>query len=94
MVFDLHRALVKKEEFESARLDDFAFRLRVRTMRELAAETGQDPEALIRLAIAHGDDMLAAALAPISPEQLLAAEARARRQLISELGDPSPYRLG
>ena len=43
MVFDLRGALLKKEEAESARLMDFEFRLRARTMRLLAARIGLLP---------------------------------------------------
>lgn len=46
MAFDLRSALLRKQEFESARLDDFEFRLRARTMRLIAARLGVDADAL------------------------------------------------
>jgi hypothetical protein len=92
--FDLQKALHKKGEQESARLDDFAFRLRVRTMHELAADIGEPADALVKLAVALDDAALAAALPPAAtPERLAAARARAERALIAERGDPSPHRL-
>lgn len=94
MAFDLQKALHKKGEQESARLDDFAFRLRVRTMRELAAAIGADPDTLVRLAVALDDDALARALPPdATPELVASARSRAERALIAERGDPSPHRL-
>ncbi|WP_241212717.1 hypothetical protein [Sphingomonas sp. ABOLG] len=41
MAFDLRAALLKKAEVETARLVDFEFRLRARTMRLLAADRGR-----------------------------------------------------
>ena len=94
MVVDLQKALHRKGEQESARLDDFAFRLRVRTMRELAADIGADPEALVRLAVALDDTALCVALPPeATPDRIAAAQARAERALIRERGDPRPHRL-
>lgn len=94
MAFDLQKALHKKGEQESARLDDFAFRLRVRTMRELAAAIGADPDALVRLAVELDDTALAAALpSAATPAQMAAARARAEQALLAERGDPSPHRL-
>lgn len=94
MAFDLQKALHRKGEQESARLDDFAFRLRVRTMRELAADIGADPDALVRLAVGLDDKALEAALPPEATEnRIAAARARAERALIAERGDPRPHRL-
>lgn len=98
MAFDLRAALLRKGEAESARLDDFAFRERARTMRLLAEALDEDAEALVR-AIAAGDD--AAILARLdqrhAPERVNAAYAQARAQaraaLITERGDPAPHRL-
>jgi hypothetical protein len=108
MTFDLRSALLRKEEFESARLDDFAFRLRARTMRMLGAaleEFGSkasiDGDVLVGR-IAELDDatilqgLLDDGLA-IDAEALyrLYSECRerARRDLIGEIGDPAPHRL-
>ena len=96
MVFDLRGALLKKEEVESARLMDFEFRLRARTMRLLAARIGLLPADLVA-EIAKGDD--AAILAHLRPDhpavdtQFAEAREGARRQLIAERGDPTPYSL-
>jgi hypothetical protein len=38
MAFDLQKMFHRKGEFETARLDDFAFHTRARTMRLLAEE--------------------------------------------------------
>jgi hypothetical protein len=96
MVFDLRGALLKKEEIESARLMDFEFRLRARTMRLLAARVGLLPGDLVAR-IAEGDDAtILNGLRPRFPDvDSHFAEARegARRQLIAERGDPTPYKL-
>ena len=98
MAFDLRAALLKKGEVESARLDDFAFRERARTMRLLTTALGEDADALVRK-IAVSDD--AAILSELSERDgreavdaaYLAARAEARSQLFDELGDPAPHRL-
>lgn len=100
MAFDLRGALLKKEERESARLSDFAFRLRARTFRGIAAQLGLDPIAVAGWT-AEGDD--AAVLERLAeatgedPEALyrryVSCEAAARAALVTEFGDPSPYRL-
>ena len=95
MAFDLQKALHKKREQESARLDDFAFHLRVRTMRELAGLIGADADSLVRLAVATPDDILADRLpGGATPDLVAIAKARAHRALIAERGDPAPHRLG
>ena len=102
MVWDLRGALLKKEEKESARLADFEFRLRARTMRLLAERLGPPAEpALLVAAIARQDD--AGILeeigrdgridASVLPQAYERCRAEARRQLIAERGDPSPHRL-
>ena len=104
MVWDLRAALLKKGEFETARLIDFEFRERARTMRLLAprVDAALDP---LELAgeIALGDDeailrRLLDRYPGLDEERLRRdyAECRvmARRQLIAEIGDPTPYRLG
>ena len=100
MVWDLRGALLKKEERESARLMDFAFRLRARTWRLVAAALGDDADEAARLTALHDDNSLLTLLRERHPGRvdelpalLRASEADARKQLIAERGDPSPYRL-
>ena len=99
MVFDLRRALLAKEERESARLMEFEFRLRARTLRLLAREIGRDPEVAARL-IAEGDDpaivqRLQGELPATNIAELFAAaRQRAQQELREEIGDPTPHRLG
>ncbi|NML04980.1 hypothetical protein [Sphingomonas sp. G-3-2-10] len=96
MVFDLRGALLKKEETESARLVDFEFRLRARTMRLLAPVIGHDPDAMAMRIALQDDEAILIDLAATNPDiRLRFAEARdeARRQLIAERGDPTPYKL-
>lgn len=102
MVWDLRSALLKKEDVESARLQDFAFRLRVRSFRLLAERIGgaggaaiaehlgiASEEKLIALALEADPDLDRAAIMPM----LAAAQAEAQAQLIGEVGDPTPHRL-
>ncbi len=102
MVWDLRGALLKKQEVESARLADFEFRLRVRTMRLLAqaVETGMSAADLVSQVALHDDDAISADILRRCPaldaDALRAVEvcrAEARAQLIVEIGDPSPHRL-
>ncbi|WP_205480386.1 hypothetical protein [Sphingomonas arenae] len=100
MVWDLRGALLKKEERESARLMDFAFRLRARSFALLAERLGEEPEALARATIRQDDEGLLADLAERHPDEAVdlpalfkACHNEARRSLIAELGDPAPYRL-
>ena len=97
MVWDLRGALLKKGETESARLADFEFRLRVRTFRLLAAALGEEPDAVAALVARSDDAGVLTALAERHGEQLqeryAECRAEARRQLVAERGDPSPYRL-
>lgn len=92
MVFDLRGALLKKEEFESARLADFEFRLRARTMRLLADKIGRPQEELVAQIALKSDEAILADN-PQLAEHYPAAQAEARRQLIGELGDPTPTKL-
>ena len=101
MVFDLGKAMRKKEEFESARLMDFEFRQRIRAARLLARRTGADEAWLVSEIAVHPDGTMLDALAERTavPREALAAAyseclTEARRQLIAERGDPAPHRLG
>ena len=101
MVWDLGKAMRKKEEFESARLMDFEFRERALATRLLARELGLDEASLVR-EIAERDEAgvlaLVATLSGRDPAALAdsyqACRSEARRQLIAVRGDPTPYRLG
>ena len=101
MVWDLGRAMRKKEEFESARLMDFEYRLRARTMRLLAQALDLDERRYARETALISDEAVVAMMADESDRDvaMIAAEharcrAEARLQLIGERGDPTPYRLG
>jgi hypothetical protein len=100
MVFDLRGAMLKKQEFESARLAEFDYRWRVRTMRLLAAQLDPalSPDEMAAETARHDDGAILAALAARYPDANVAglydrARAEARRALIQELGDPTPHRL-
>lgn len=101
MVWDLGKAMQKKEEFESARLLDFEFRLRVRATRLLARACGLDETVWVREVAARDTagiiDRMASATGK-DREDLLAEYQRgaavARQQIIAERGDPTPHRLG
>ena len=91
----------KKEEFESARLMDFEFRQRARATRLLARSCGMDEAALVAEIATRTEQAVIALVADRSgdTEEAVAARyamcsAEARRQLIAERGDPTPYRLG
>jgi len=101
MVFDLRRALLAKEEKDSARLMDFEFRQRARTFRLLAAALEIDPQTLVREIALYDDPAILAALAndrPMLREDLghhyTKCRAEAYAQLVGEIGDPTPHRLG
>jgi hypothetical protein len=100
MVWDLRGALLKKQEVESARLAEFDFRLRVRTMRLLAPQLGVEEEELVSAIMRKPDALVLADLAErlgIEPADLQqrhdACGITARAQLVDELGDPTPHRL-
>ncbi|MFO1143822.1 MAG: hypothetical protein U1E59_15885 [Amaricoccus sp.] len=100
MVWDIGRAMRKKEEFESARLLDFAFRLRARTAGRFAVELGSDRADLVARTVRQDQTALLAAVAEDTGrdraelERLwLRLEAQARIELIAEIGDPTPNRL-
>ncbi len=100
MVFDLRGALLKKEEFESARLLDFEFRLRARATRRLAEHVGLPPDDLVRDIALMDEAVLLARVADrtgTTAGQVSALYARCqneeRARLIAERGDPTPYKL-
>ena len=98
MAFDLQKMLHRKGEFESARLDAFAFRVRARTMRGLAERLAIDPEDLVRRIAASEDDAILDGLsAEHGAERVhtayVNARAEAEREAIAEFGDPTPVRL-
>jgi hypothetical protein len=100
MVWDLRAALLKKQEVETARLVDFEFRLRARTLRLTAEALGLDPAEWAPRVAEMDDDGLIVALAGRSGmaegdirARHAACRAEARAQLVRELGDPSPHRL-
>lgn len=93
MVFDLRGALLKKEEMESARLMDFEFRLRARTMRLLGGKLGLE---LVGEVAKGDDDAIIAGLRERFPgvaSDFALCREEARKQLIAEHGDPTPYKL-
>jgi hypothetical protein len=101
MVWDLGKAMQKKEEFESGRLMDFEFRLRVRATRLLAQKLGVDEAALVgEIALRGEEDLLdlVAKQAALSKNDVARiyeqCVGEARQKLISERGDPTPNRLG
>ena len=100
MVWDLRGALLKKEERESARLADFEFRHRVRTLRLLARALGADEDQTVASIMRHGDEAVLEELRAAHPAKAEAlaelhdqCRDEARQQLIRERGNPAPYRL-
>lgn len=101
MVFDLRRALLSKEEKESSRLMDFEFRQRARSFRLIAEALGLPGDDLVRQIALSADGAI---LDRLVTEQGIArtklgglyarCRAEAHRQLVEELGDPTPHRLG
>jgi len=96
--FDLQKMLHCKGEWESARLDAFAFKVRARTMRGLAEALGLDADDLVKRIAAADDDAILDKLAvEHGAEPVMTAYHRARveaeREAIAELGDPTPVRL-
>lgn len=98
MAFDLQKMLHRKGEWESARLDAFAFKVRALTMRGLAEALGRDPDELVRRIAAHDDDAILDELKSAhGAEFVMAAWHQARvaaeKEAVAELGDPTPVRL-
>ncbi|HEV2597308.1 hypothetical protein [Sphingopyxis sp.] len=101
MVFDLRRALLSKKEKESSRLMDFEFRQRARSFRLVAEALGLPGDDLVRQIALSGDEAILDRLMSehgIARSELGELYARCRagayRQLVQELGDPTPHRLG
>jgi hypothetical protein len=100
MVFDLGRAMRKKQEFESARLMDFAFRRHARASRLLARSLGVDPAIAASLVATVSEDALPHRLAELVGTSAEEADAAfrtflsiAHAELVAERGDPTPHRL-
>jgi hypothetical protein len=100
MVWDLAKALHRKAEVETARLQDFAFQQRARAIGLIALAHGRDPAYLAGELAVYPDAELIERLADITGQDpaatecaLFAALTTARQQLLVELGDPSPHRL-
>jgi hypothetical protein len=101
MVWDLGKAMRKKEEFESGRLMDFAFRQRVRATRLLARNLGLNETWVVgEIALRDDEDLLDLVAEQTSqPRDAVASVygrclGEARQQLIAERGGPTPNRLG
>lgn len=101
MVWDLGKAMHRKQEFECARLIDFEFRLRARTMRRLAQELGMPAGEWVEAIALGSDEDILARLADRRGEPVSRVDALHRRlqlaeraRLIGEIGDPTPCRLG
>jgi hypothetical protein len=101
MVFDLGKAMSKKEEWESARLLDFEFRRRARATRMTAEALGLDEGQAAHVVATTAEADIAGLLAELAgaePQEVAAAYHRniatAHAQLVAERGDPTPHRLG
>ncbi|WP_156254989.1 hypothetical protein [Sandarakinorhabdus oryzae] len=100
MGFDLAKALHKKAEVETARLQAFTFQQRARAISLIAKDHGLNPAAVAGALAVCPDaeliDRLAAAigLAPAATAAAFTqALATARQHLVAEQGDPTPHRL-
>ncbi|WP_395330089.1 hypothetical protein WBP06_16940 [Novosphingobium sp. BL-8H] len=99
MVWDLRRALLRKEEFESGRLTDFEFRETVRTLKLMARAFGADEAPVLDALIEHGFEAALHGFPEMLGEEMreavsLRLRKEARQMLTRERGDPTPYRLG
>jgi hypothetical protein len=99
MVWDLRRALLRKEEFESGRLTDFEFRETVRTLKLMARAFDVDEAAVLEALVEHGFEAALHGFADRLGDETreavcLRLRKEARQMLIRERGDPTPYRLG
>lgn len=105
MNLDLHRVLARKQERECAKLDDFAFKARARTMglfAEWLRSRGHDvdPRSLAtQIATATDDAILDHLIQQFDGDRhswlraFRRARANAERELAAEIGDPTPRRL-
>ena len=100
MVFDLGRAMRKKEEFESARLMDFEFRRRARATRMLVQSLGLEEAVANELVATQSEEAATARLASLTQTPLDTVQddyarciRRAHAALVEERGDPTPYRM-
>lgn len=101
MLWHLGRAMHKKQEFDCARLIDFEFRLRARTLRLRTGELDLDAADLVGRIAESCDAPILASIAADTDRAIedvealyrrLQALARSRR--MTERGDPKPHRLG
>jgi hypothetical protein len=100
MTWDLAKAMHRKAEFETARLQDFAFRQRARAVSLLARSQGLDPASIVGEIAEHDDagmiDLFAEHTGLGRAEMAAAYDAalsQARLQLVAERGDPTPHRM-
>ncbi len=100
MTWDLAKALHKKAEMETARLQAFGFQQRARAISLIARAHGHDPVRLTsRLAVCPDAELIdrLADVTGLSPSTAATAFTEAlstaRQQLVAEQGDPSPHRL-
>jgi len=98
MVFDLGKALLRKEEYESARLTEFEFAEMVRALKALAAELDAPQGPMLGILAEQGLQRALAHLGQHADRDVeadyLRCRAEARAKLIVERGDPTPVRLG
>jgi hypothetical protein len=101
MVFDLGKAMSKKEEWESARLLDFEFRRRARATRMTAEALGLDDTQAAQVVATTAEADIPARLALLAgadAQEVATAYhgnfATAHTALVAERGDPTPHRLG
>lgn len=100
MVWDLSRALHKKAEVETARLQVFAFQQRARAIGLMAQSHGLNGKTLASELAVVPDDLLIAQLCRLTGQDqagmaaaFQTALADAWQQLAAEQGDPTPHRL-
>jgi hypothetical protein len=98
--FDLAKALHKKAEVETARLQAFGFQQRARADCLIAQDHSLDPaEMASAIAVCPDAELIdrLADLTDLAPAAaaaaFTAALATARQQLVAEQGDPTPHRL-
>lgn len=98
MTFDLGKALLRKEEYESARLTEFEFAEMVRALKAVTGELEAPVEPMLGVLAERGLGQALSHLAQLAGRDVeadyLRCRASARARLIEERGDPSPVRLG